>query len=184
VPTSDVPSPIPAYPIRLEAAYVLEGRIHRSTVEDPGSRDWKLDVDLKEVVLARDKTRVRVVLAAVVSVPFRERAVLTIECTMLGEFAADAARPAAELRIFGRREAVVVLWPYLRGAIGELGLMTQVPVPPLPTLDVVAFMESKNAAKATRTRRGKTRADFKKRAPARSPVGSGVAEKEVAGPTE
>lgn len=73
---------------------------------------------------------------------------VTIHCAVVGLFRHEANVSEQLLARFQHRESLVLLWPYVRAAVGEIGHMMDLGLPPLPTLDVMALIESAEAGAA------------------------------------
>ena len=66
----------------------------------------------------------------------------TIRCGVVGLFRHEAEVAPELLARFQHREAMILLWPYVRAAVGEIGHMMDLGLPPLPTLDVLALIDA------------------------------------------
>lgn len=64
----------------------------------------------------------------------------TIRCVVTGYFSYEGEVDPELLARFQHREAMVLLWPYVRAAVGEIGRMMDIELPPLPTLDVLEVL--------------------------------------------
>jgi preprotein translocase subunit SecB len=138
--------PYVTYGIQLGGAYLHQARVSRAAPVPEEKRQLTLDVQIHGIDIDRGGKRFAVVLAAVVAVPFRETALLNIECSVAGEFVAEKRTRKATLEAFARREAVLLLWPYLRAMLGQLGSLTGIQVPPLPIVNVLAMLAAREEA--------------------------------------
>jgi hypothetical protein len=75
----------------------------------------------------------------------RDQAV-TVHCVVIGLFSHGEEVSPSLLRRFQHHEAMVLLWPYLRAAVGEIGHMMDLGLPPLPTLDVLKVLQATEQA--------------------------------------
>lgn len=87
-----------------------------------------------------------VILQAHVLAPFNEdRATADLRCSVTGIFRVDDPSAVDQGR-FSSREAVVLIYPYLRASVGQVWRMTGITIPPMPTLDTVALLAAIDAA--------------------------------------
>jgi hypothetical protein len=63
-----------------------------------------------------------------------------VTCGIEGQFVSEEPLPDDAFERFREREAFVLLWPYIRAAVGEITRMLGVLVPPLPTVDVRSIL--------------------------------------------
>ena len=152
---------LPNYAVQLIDAYVLEARISRIPgPEGPAATGPLAETAISEPSFTDDRKRLEQVLNGRVSVPYRDgQFMMVIECSILGTF---ISTEPIDPKAFTGRETIVVLWPYLRASVGELGRMTGLPVPPLPTLDVLSVINARPLDEPTpdpqpRKRRGKAK---------------------------
>lgn len=141
VPGTDTPStPLPTFPIRLADVYLHNALVTRNGDAPEADRKLTLDPRLMGVDIEPNRRGMNVILAATVTLPYREKALLTVEAAVIGQFLSAKQWKKADLERFGQREAVSLLWPYLRSYVGQLGHMTGLSLPALPTLDVQALL--------------------------------------------
>lgn len=140
-------SPIPQYRIRLAEAYLYEARVRRSARRRPASSAKPtLKTSLAEWSVEDDGHTILVTIDAEVRMPYRGGASdLVLNASTLGQFRSPDAIEEDAAAAFAGSEAVVLLFPYLRAMVGEIGRLTGLGVPPLPTLDVVEFLEQQTA---------------------------------------
>lgn len=84
--------------------------------------------------------------AEVVHVTGRQAA--TVRCIVAGYFAYEGDVDARLLTRFQHREAMVLLWPYVRTAVAQVGQMMDLGLPPLPTLDVMGVLSASDEPEA------------------------------------
>jgi preprotein translocase subunit SecB len=87
--------------------------------------------------------------------PFNEnRATAELTCTTAGVFEIPD-ESLVDLDAFTVREAVILIYPYLRSHVGQLWRAAAIPIHPLPTLDVVATLAAldQGVAEVKRARR-------------------------------
>ena len=135
-------TPLPVFGIRLRDAYLHEARVRRVVRRKPRATPTPtLSTTLQEWGLDEARQTLIVIVSADVKVPYRSgEADLHLHAATLGEFASLEPIEVEVADQFAKRDAVVLLFPYLRAFVGELGRMTGLGVPPLPTLDVTEFM--------------------------------------------
>lgn len=75
-----------------------------------------------------------------------------LRCSVGGVFRAEPP-DAAVMGRFGVREAVVLIYPYLRASVGQIWRISGTQMPPLPTLDTVILLSVLDALE-TRTQPG------------------------------
>lgn len=141
--------PLAHYPIQLVAAYLHQATVRRSVLEEGKPRDLTFNAFVRAVGPDRGGKKLAVIIGGRVTAPFGEAALLTISCDVTGEFVAATRRRKADLEAFGNREAILILWPFLRAEIGGLAARTAIPVPPIPMVDVLEMIERRNALTAT-----------------------------------
>jgi hypothetical protein len=71
---------------------------------------------------------------------------VTVTCAIEGQFVSDEPLSEDGFLQFRAREAFVLLWPYLRTAVGEAGRMLGMQLPPLPTIAVGSILGAMAAA--------------------------------------
>jgi hypothetical protein len=141
------PIDLPHLPVQLVDSYLYEAKVSRSPQSDAEPvTEPTADTAVSEPNYSEDRRQVEQLLSVRLAIPYREGGhLLTIECSVLGTFTSDDPITPDQ---FTGREALVVLWPYLRAASGELGRMTGLPVPPIPTLDVVNILNARTSETA------------------------------------
>jgi hypothetical protein len=132
---------LPLYDVQLRDAYLLDARVERRarTKGDPDAP--ALDASVRAISPAADRTALDMGLGAKVLVPYNdEQYIIEIDCTINGRFSASGAKPETYWDAFANREGIALLWPYVRSTVGEVGRLTGIPIPILPTLDVLAVV--------------------------------------------
>jgi hypothetical protein len=76
-----------------------------------------------------------------VTVRLSPEIVASIDCAIDGTFESEVPLNDDFVAEFINGGAKVILWPYLRAAVGEIARMAEVDAPPLPTLDVLGVLE-------------------------------------------
>jgi preprotein translocase subunit SecB len=129
----------PAFPIQLRQAYVYEAQLKRRARQRGDSRNPTLDAQIVGSSPDPAGNAFNVVLGATVRMPFGARPVLGLaefSCSVIGRFEHSEPVPDDFKERFCQKEALILLWPYLRASMAELTRMAELPIPPLPTLDV------------------------------------------------
>lgn len=134
-----ITAPVSTYPIQLTSAYVYESAVRRLNPR-PEERAQTMDLGIRAISVARGGTNFTVVLGGAITVPFRDTAMLWIECAVAGEFVAERRTRKAALEAFASREGALILWPYLRAYFGNLGQLTGIGIPPIPIVDVLKML--------------------------------------------
>ncbi|HVA85949.1 MAG TPA: protein-export chaperone SecB [Candidatus Saccharimonadales bacterium] len=135
-------SSLPRFAIQLIDAYLYDGQVRRSPLRDwAGEPPGSLTVKIEERSVNEERSQVQVQIRVEVVFEFREGAVVDIEAAVRGVFALGSGVDNDFLEAFTKREALVLLWPYLRSTIADIAGLTQTSVAPLPTLDVAQLME-------------------------------------------
>lgn len=145
--TGDQTIALPSYDVQLADTYLLEAKLSRGPqIEGESVAGPTAQATISLPQYHDENRRAEQVLSVKLSFPYRNgELVLTVECAVIGVFLSETAITAEE---FSPREAMAVLWPYVRATVGELTRMTGLPVPPIPTLDVVRMMTATSAPPA------------------------------------
>ena len=129
---------LPTYSVQLQDVYLYEAKVERLLSEGEPAES-ALDVGIRWHALSDDATELRVIMGANVQLPYNDLlAVAKVDVTLLGVFASSSPMTPDSALAFSDREAFILIYPYLRSHVGEIGRMLGLPFPPLPTLDVVA----------------------------------------------
>jgi preprotein translocase subunit SecB len=140
----------PGFPIQLRQAYVYEARISRRARQKGDSKNPTLDAQIQGSVPDPAGGSFNVVLGANVTMPFGARPLLGLaefSCSVIGRFEHSEPLPEDLRERFCQKEALILLWPYLRGSLSELTRMAELPIPPLPTLDVSRVVAAEQGLK-------------------------------------
>jgi preprotein translocase subunit SecB len=132
----EAPVELPFSGVQMLDAYMNEVHLERRVWVDGDPLGPTLDVRVisQESVEAAPEVFV-VILEGHVVAPFNDgTATAELRCSISGVFRAATLDPAVMGR-FSAREAVVLIYPYLRASVGQVWRMTGIPMPPLPTLD-------------------------------------------------
>ena len=126
----------PESPIRLLDAYMLEAQVERRAEEgaDPESGPT-FDLQVRPPETHEDDI-LTVRIAGKVERAFKPGYVASISCTAIGHFRTTNAPEGFNPEAFANGDGLVIVYPFLRGYIGELARMTAILFPPLPTLNV------------------------------------------------
>jgi preprotein translocase subunit SecB len=140
----------PGFPIQLRQAYVYEARISRRARQKGDSRNPTLDAQIQGAAPDPAGGAFNVVLGADVTMPFGTRplpGLAEFSCSVIGRFEHPEPLPEDFRERFCEKEALVLLWPYLRASLSELTRMAELPIPPLPTLDVSRVVAAERGLK-------------------------------------
>lgn len=136
-----LPDDLPLYGVQLVDAYLLQAQVLRRPRREGDEDGPTLEATLAGSEISEDAKTFHVSISANVNTPYREGAYfLQIECTMNGRFESPEPKALGFWESFAGREALAMLWPFVRSNAWELGRMTGLPVPMLPTLDVKAIV--------------------------------------------
>jgi hypothetical protein len=137
------PSPeLPAvrYAVQLTDAYVVElSARRRLTADSEELESGTIEVAQPESHREDDGRHFSVVWRAGVTAPLMGVAA-EIACAIEGQFSSEEPLSEEDFNQFRSREAFVLLWPYVRTAVGEAGRMLGLAMPPLPTVDVRSIL--------------------------------------------
>jgi len=130
---------LPTYVIQVSGVRVYEFTARRTPngpddPAGPGEPDIRLEL-LRDWV-APDRKRFRVVYAIHLRHQYNRTQTLNLDCSIEAGFTTTAPIGARRFSTFREREALVLLWPYLRATLSELTRLLEVRLPPLPMLDV------------------------------------------------
>lgn len=132
---------LPQYSVQLANAYMYEAELKRLGRPESAPDQPSLDVSVIGHQIDASAHEIHVVIQAKVDFPFQEGAALAqVTCSVLGQFRSHAQLEPLFAEAFAQREAVLLLYPYLRSAVGELARMSFLEFPPLPTIDVLAMI--------------------------------------------
>jgi preprotein translocase subunit SecB len=140
VADKEIARDLPTYPIQLVEAYLYEATIERLEREAASSDEPRLLTRIMATAEDTAAKQLKVLLEAEVLVPFRPEAELRLVASVTGVFSWSGRQSKSARKGFLEREAVVLLWPYLRAHVTQLSALTAVKVPNLPTLDVIALL--------------------------------------------
>jgi len=144
-PTREGP---PGFPIQLREAYLYEANVSRRSRQKGDARKPTLDAQIQGAAPDPRGGAFSVVLGANVTMPFGTPpvpGVATFSCSVIGRFEHPEPLPEDFRERFCQKEALVLLWPYLRASLSELTRMAELPAPPLPTLDVSRIVAAEGA---------------------------------------
>jgi len=140
----------PGFPIQLRQAYLYEARVTRRARQKGDSRNPTLDAEIAGTAPDPAGGAFSVVLGANVTMPFGARPLLGMaefSCSVIGRFEHPEPLPDDLRERFCQKEALILLWPYLRASLSELTRMAELPLPPLPTLDVARVVAAEQGLK-------------------------------------
>jgi hypothetical protein len=141
MPTTIAQENIPLFPVGLVDAYLYETSVRRINRRSKAKEARPtLDTTVLGHTVENDGRDLAVLLQGEVRMPYREIKEIVIRCSVLGQFRSGSPVSGAQVEAFANRDAIVLLYPYLRAMTGEIGRMTGLPVPPLPTMDVTQFI--------------------------------------------
>lgn len=144
---SVLPDELPLYGVQLVDAYLLEGQVSRRAKTEGEDEEPTLEASPGPSQISDDGKALDASVAVKVAVPYRDGQFrLQIDCSINGRFVSVDPRASMFWDAFAAREALAVLWPYLRAATAELGRMTGLRVPLLPTLDVKAIVPAEQSS--------------------------------------
>ena len=136
------PSQAPSFSVQMIDAHLYEASVGRRarTPEEPP--EPTLQSGPRAVSRDDTKSQFSVLVGVDIGLPFGDElgAFAEIKFSVLGSFAYTGDLNEELFQVFPGREAVLMLWPYLRAAAAQLAGMTGLPIPVLPTLDVVAAL--------------------------------------------
>ena len=137
---------IPLSGVQMLDAYVHEVHLERRDRVDGDPPGLALEVGIAGQTQPGGESSVfAVILQAHVVAPFNEdRATADLRCSVTGVFRIDDPSAVDQGR-FSSREAVVLIYPYLRASVGQVWRMSGITVPPMPTLDTVALLAAIDA---------------------------------------
>jgi len=150
------PAVLPAFPFQLADAYLYEATVAR--VEDPAAKMGDkptLEIRRASISIQEEDLILVVVIGAKVGIVYRDGHRLEIDCAAAGHFRSQDPIKEPEGREFADHSALVLIYPYLRASVGELGRMTGIEVPVLPTLDVAGTLAALRDAGTRRPSRGR-----------------------------
>lgn len=124
------------YPIQLVAAFCVETSGKRQSAPEGETPDPQFVVSLARTELDESATSFSCRLTVEASIPV---AGLVAECKVVVQGDYASAEPIASdlFERFAAYTATVMLWPYARAYIGDIGRQLALPLPPLPTLDAL-----------------------------------------------
>jgi len=132
---------LPEYPVQLVGARLYSAALIRRKPVETDSEGPGLDFAVRAHSVRPDLHGLSVLVGATVTVRLHSEIVASIDCAIDGTF--ESAIPLVDdfIAEFINGGAKVILWPYLRAAVGEIARMAEVDAPPLPTLDVLSALE-------------------------------------------
>lgn len=148
-----------ASPLQFLESYVYEAHVTRELAKDAAPSQPQLRQEVAGHELSPDGLHITVLVRVVVTYKYRDTAIATIDCVILGHFVSSTPVKNEAAAEFAGGNAIVILWPYLRAAVAQLAVSMQVPFPPLPMIDIGMTLESLTTArgKARRPARAKGR---------------------------
>lgn len=111
-------------------------RHHRDDGDQPQVDAWLTPLDASENLPA-----FAVIAGADVTYPIDAKNTAVVRLSVLGLFSAGEAVAPELLIRFQSHDALVLLWPYVRGHVGSVTKMLNLPIAPLPTLDVQEMIQ-------------------------------------------
>jgi len=137
----DLPDALPLYGVQLVDTYLLDAQVSRRPKTDEDEDGPTLEASQGPSLASEDEKTLDASISVKLAVPYRDGEYrLEILCSVTGRFVSTEPKTSTFWDAFAGREALAVLWPYLRASVGELGRMTGLRVPMLPTLDVKAIV--------------------------------------------
>jgi|SRR4051794_37153743 len=136
----EVVEDVPTYVIQLVSVRTYELHGARSRADpaekyEPG-REPNVNTGVRNSWLSDDRTRFRVLLGTEFTYQYSRAYIVTIRCSVEGAFTSTAAITARRFASFREREALVLLWPYVRSAVTDIARLMEIRMAPLPLLDV------------------------------------------------
>jgi preprotein translocase subunit SecB len=153
-------TPVSGFVIQLTQVYVYEARVTRRTRQ----RGDALTLDAKVLRSQREKEGgvFHVLVGATVLLPIgtHPRGAAEFECSVNGTFRymGKGVLDEALCKRFIDKEALILLWPYVRAATSELARMAELPLPLLPVLDVTRVVAAPETVTVHSTGTGPVRA--------------------------
>lgn len=99
-----------------------------------------------------------VIISAEVRAPYNDnKAMAMLNCSVAGVF--QITDPALDLDVFTTREAVVLIYPYLRSTVGQIWRLAALTFPPLPVLDLLQTIQVLDETLAERLRATKAESE-------------------------
>lgn len=140
-------APAARFTVQLLQAYVYEVHVTRRERREGDADEPSLNAGPRTFNHSESDRRLVVLLAGQIAFPFSDglNAVAEIDCSVFGTFSYDGQPTEEQLRAFPQREGTVILWPYLRACVAQIAGMTGLQLPPVPTLDVLAFTGRESA---------------------------------------
>jgi preprotein translocase subunit SecB len=133
---------LPQYPVQLVGARLYSAQLARRGPIETDPEGPGLDFGVRAHSVREDLRGLSVLVGATVTVRLNSEIVASIECAIDGTFNSDVLLTDDFVTEFINGGAKVILWPYLRAAVGEVARMAEVDAPPLPTLDVLNVLEA------------------------------------------
>ena len=133
---------LPRFSTQLLDAYLYEATVSRREKKAEDGAQPVLNATMAAPEVSPDSTSFSQLIGVTVAVPFNEgAAILEMKCVYNGVFASSLGPMTPDqIKEMASRTTTVLLWPYLRAGVAQLGQMTAVPIPQIPTLDVATFM--------------------------------------------
>ena len=133
---------LPQYPVQLRGARLYLAHLVRRKREATDPAGPGLDFSVRTHVVREDRRGLSVLVGATVTIPMQPEIVASIECAIDGTFESEVPLTEEFVHEFVAGGATVILWPYLRAAVGEVARLAEIDAPPLPTLDVLNLLEA------------------------------------------
>jgi preprotein translocase subunit SecB len=128
--------------IQLRNAYLYEIKVAReATDRRDASEPPLLDPKIRGWSFNEERTTFVVVLGAVIHHQFRPEAAVDVDISVAGHFDSQTPIDEETARSFANVNALLLLWPYLRGYVGSIASATQLDLPTLPVIDIAALLQ-------------------------------------------
>ena len=143
-------------PIQFASVYLYDLRATRTALAagTPPSEP-EFEPSIAHYELSDDNLRLIVILRGIATVQFRETAKATVDASVLGEFKSAAPIDIDAARQFAYKDAMLLLWPYLRAQVANTAVAMQVEFPPVPIISAAGLLQLINERlPPLRSRRG------------------------------
>jgi preprotein translocase subunit SecB len=123
----------PDFGYQLVDVYLYDCSVTRRQVGPDDPERPRFDVELES---ASEGEGFAATLAVSVTFRHRPEALCELKVAATGVFHQHGTVPDEDERVFRGSDCAVLLWPYARAYVGELGRMLDIDLPPLPVIDV------------------------------------------------
>jgi preprotein translocase subunit SecB len=149
-PSGDQPDLVPNFAFQLVDVYLHDCSITRREALDADPRQPTFETGLTsdDGALGAPAGAFSAHLKVVINFRFRDEAVITVAATTTGFFVREGSIDDQLVTRFKTLDCAVLLWPYARAHLGELGRMTNVGLPPLPTVDVRSLLTAEQGSQS------------------------------------